>query len=87
MLIKDLSKDLDAKAMTEVVGGYEDQGNVLQQTNLQGLSIVAGNGNASKFCGPAMVTGDVKVDQTATNCASLANFKEFGVVFPSEYTC
>jgi hypothetical protein len=81
MLIKDLSKDLDTKAMTEVVGGFEDQGNVLQQTNLQALSIVAGNGNGSLFNGPALVGGDVVVTQSAHNDADLSNYKSFAV-FP-----
>ena len=52
MLIKDLSKDLDAKEMTAVTGGADDRGNadVLGLTQLIALSapntVVAGPGSA-----------------------------------------
>jgi hypothetical protein len=80
MLIKDLSKDLDAAAMTEVTGGEGNQGNVLGQGNGQVMDILHGNGNGSIFNGPSLIFGDVVATQDAQNHADLYNYK--GITIP-----
>jgi hypothetical protein len=80
MLIKDLSKELDAKAMTAVHGGADDRGNadVLNLTQLMALSapntVLAGPGSAvNNF-------NNVSADQDATQSVRQNNGDRFAVL-------
>lgn len=77
LAIKDLSlsKELDAKGMSAVVGGNA-QANGLTQLNLQSL-LAANNvgNNLSSGLGPIIVQSDIDNTQTADNTATQVNDK------------
>ena len=79
MLIKDLSKELDAKALTAVVGGEGDRGNssvngIVQLANVNaGNVIMAGPGSSLTS------SNNVTANQTASIFNSQNNGDFFGV--------
>lgn len=84
--IKDLSisKELDSKALSAVVGGDGGpQANGLTQANTQVMGVVnnVGNGLVSGS-GPITVQSHIDNTQTASNYAYQDNFKGLVVGFP-----
>ena len=76
LTIKDLSAslELDAKAMSAVRGGQDNQANGTAQANGQGMATLANIGNGSLFKGgPVMIQSDNTFDQTAHNTSYSAN--------------
>jgi hypothetical protein len=79
MLIKDLSLELDAKAMTAVHGGADDQAIATSQSNVQNMVAVANVGNGSVFGGPATIQSDNTFTQNAYNYNYAENVSSFGI--------
>ena len=79
--ISDLSTaaELDAKAMTAVRGGADDQAIGTSQSNAQAMSAAANIGNGSFFGGPAEIQSDNTFTQTASNSNTAANVDLFGL--------
>ena len=79
--ISDLSinKELDAKAMTAVRGGTDDQAIGTSQSNAQSMVAAANVGNGSKFCGPTNIQSDNTFNQTASNSNYATNLDSFGL--------
>jgi hypothetical protein len=76
LLIKDLSvtEELDAKAMTAVVGGLDDQAIGVAGGNSLGMVAVANVGNGSLFKGgPATIQSDNTFTQSAYNTSFASN--------------
>ena len=82
MLIKDLSKELDAKAMTAVHGA--DRGNAAVPTLIQGLEQNSFNGVAAGAGSAINNTNDVSATQDATQHVDQnnGNFFSLHVGFP-----
>ena len=81
LTIKDLSAslELDAKAMTTVRGGQDNQANGTSQLNAQGMATLANVGNGSLVLGPAMIQSDNTFDQTAHNTSYTSNADLFSI--------
>jgi len=81
LTIKDLSAslELDAKAMTAVRGGQDNQANGTSQLNAQGMAALANVGNGSLVLGPAMIQSDNTFDQTAHNTSYTSNADLFSI--------
>ena len=81
LTIKDLSAslELDAKAMTAVRGGQDNQANGTSQLNAQGMATLANVGNGSLVLGPAMIQSDNTFDQTAHNTSYTSNADLFSI--------
>ena len=80
--ISDLSTatELDAKAMTAVRGGTDDQAIGTSQSNVQGMVAAANIGNGSIFGGgPTNIQSDNTFTQTASNSNTVANVDLFGL--------
>ena len=79
MQIKDLSAstELDAKAMTEVQGGTDDQAIGTAQSNVQNMAAAANVGNGSLFAGPATIQSDNTFTQSSSNYNVAANASLF----------
>jgi|ERR1700712_269189 hypothetical protein len=86
LTIKDLSTsiELDAKAMTAVLGGDGNQANGTSQMNVQSMAALANIGNGSLFGGPATIQSDNTFTQTATNYSEADNFKGLSIGFGPE---
>jgi len=88
LTIKDLSAshELDAKAMTAVRGGQDNQANGTSQLNGQGMATLANIANGSLVKGgPVTIQSDNTFDQTAHNTSYSANgdlFSIRGLAFP-----
>jgi hypothetical protein len=82
MLIKDLSAstELDAKALSAVRGGTDDQAIGTSQANIQNMVAVANVGNGSLFGGPATIQSDNTFTQTASNYNVAANASAFAIL-------
>ena len=81
LTIKDLSAslELDAKAMTTVRGGQDNQANGTSQLNAQGMATLANVGNGSLFCGPTTIQSDNTFTQSASNYNYAENFKGLSI--------
>jgi len=81
--IKDLSagRELDAKAMTAVRGGQDNQAIGTSQMNVQNMLAVANVGNGSLFGGPTNIQSDNTFTQTASNYSDAHNFAGFSIGF------
>jgi hypothetical protein len=79
--ISDLSTatELDAKSMTAVRGGADDQAIGPSQSNVQVMSAAANIGNGSFFGGPTNIQSDNTFTQTASNSNTAANVDLFGL--------
>ena len=77
--ISDLSTatELDAKAMTAVRGGADDQAIGTSQSNVQVMAAAANIGNGSFFGGPTDIQSDNTFSQDATNTNTAANVDAF----------
>jgi hypothetical protein len=77
LLIKDLSAslELDAKAMTAVHGGTDNQAIGTSQANGQNMAAIANVGNGSLIGGPATIQSDNTFTQDAENYNYAENFK------------
>jgi len=72
-----ISKELDAKAMTAVRGGSDDQAIGTSQSNVQGMVAAANVGNGSIFWGPANLQSDNTFHQDASNSNTATNVDAF----------
>jgi len=88
LTIKDLSAslELDAKAMSAVRGGQDNQANGLSQLNGQGMAALANVGNGSLVLGPTTIQSDNSFTQHAYNTSFASNADLFsigrGLAFP-----
>ena len=80
LTIKDLSLELDGKAMSAVHGGQDDQANGISQSNGQAMQALANIGNGSMFTGgPATLQSNNTFTQSATNCSYASNADLFSI--------
>jgi hypothetical protein len=79
LMIQDLSAsvELDAKAMTAVRGGADDQAVGTSQSNVQGMVAAANVGNGSIVGGPATIQSDNTFTQSASNSNTATNVDAF----------
>ena len=85
LILRDLSvsKELDAKAMSAVRGGFEDQANGVAQQNLQSMVAAANVGNALLVAGgPLTIQSDNTFKQDADNDSFAKNVDAFSIKFP-----
>jgi hypothetical protein len=71
------SKELDAKALSAVSGGADDQAIGTSQSNVQSMVAAANVGNGSLFAGPANIQSDNTFKQDADNRATSTNVDAF----------
>ena len=86
-----ISKELDGKAMTAVLGGADDQAIATSQSNVQVMSAAANIGNGSLFFGgPTDIQSDNTFTQTASNSNTATNVDAFvllGHLAPKVHGC
>ena len=81
LTIKDLSAsvELDAQAMSAVLGGDGNQANGTSQMNVQNMAALANVGNGSLFGGPTTIQSDNTFTQSAANYSYAENFKGLSI--------
>jgi hypothetical protein len=82
--ISDLSasQELDAKALSAVSGGADDQAIGTSQSNVQAMVAAANVGNGSLFAGPANIQSDNTFKQDADNHNTATNVDAFVLLGP-----
>jgi len=85
LILRDLSvsKELDAKAMSAVRGGTDDQANGIAQQNLLAMKAASNVANALIVAGgPLTVQSDNSFHQDASNDSFAKNVDAFSIKFP-----
>jgi hypothetical protein len=72
-----ISKELDAKALSAIHGGEDNQAVGTSQANVQNMLAVANVGNGSLFAGPANIQSDNTFKQDASNHNTATNVDAF----------